>query len=242
MKVSQYAIDNCLYMTVADDLMFANTSLFDGLKLSDLFINAEHRTNDEIVKLQQFSERLNKQLLEINTDNIQELKFKPANICHKDSYSLPHNITKQINHLSDLSTLNQIVNNVNKYYLAPNIEKDVLLYSVVCKFYPLLVRSDGLALVSISRVETHEVVCNPPNHYQPGTDLTVRPDNLNKECPFVPLCLIDLKQCEKYLYNYTFELNKVENDENERWTINEIQEHQEHQQPIYLYVDGDCFC
>ena len=138
--------------------------------------------------------------------------------------------------------MNQIVNNVNKYYLAPIIEKDIWLYSVVCKFFPLLIRSDGLALVSISRIETHEVVCNPPNHYQPGTDLTVRPDNLNKECPFVPLCLIDLKQCEDYLYNHTFELSKIENDENERWTIDEIQVNQEYQHPIYLYVDGDCFC
>lgn len=239
MKTSQTVINNCLYMTIAADLMFDNTTLFNELGLGEPFINEEHRTKDEIIKLQQFSERLRKQLLEIDVNCIPELEFKASKLCHRDCYPLPNNINKQIDRLSDLSTLNQIVNNVNKYYLAPTIEKDIWLYSVVCKFFPLLIRSDGLALVSISRIETHEVVCNPPNHYQPGTDLTIRPDNLNKECPFVPLCLIDLKQCEDYLYNHTFELSKIEN---ERWTIDEIQVNQENQPPIYLYVDGDCFC
>ena len=209
MKVFQTVSDRILFDIMNIDLMYSNTSIFDS------FNTNYYDMTDEKVEMKRFSEKLVNQLANININDVKELYFDRSNLCHNNNYSM-FDSTIEIDSLSDLPSINRIINNHYKYYLLPDIEKDIGLFTIDCKFRPLLIRSDGLSVVSIQHIRTEEVGCNPPNHEIPGINLLSRPDNLYKQSLYLPLCLIDLSQYDNVLYIHEFN-EEIEQNEIRNW-------------------------
>lgn len=232
--------------------------------------NDYNRSEKEIKETQRFSEMLQNQLLHIdlnkNTNLRNNLEFTAERLCHNNSYAIP-DTNQEIKTIEDLPTINQVINNHYNLYLKPELVKSVWLFTVYAKIRPLLIRSDGLSVVSISSIKTCEVKCEPPNHCIPGLDLKSRPfDGCEYQPPYIPICLMDLTKYTNYLYDY--DCNNIDEFEKEkdnhvwRWfrcydynlareemltTLNNILLHDKEtniydHNSITLFVDGNDFC
>lgn len=258
LTVKQPIHDNGLY----DDFVYLkyrkNVSLpiLNGFNISRE--NDWNRDEDEHVQLQQFAKLLQSQLVDINLNDNSSLKscldHTNRKLCLANNYPIPE--MKPIQTIEDLPTLNQIINNHFRLYFKSEWVEDIWLFTVLCKFKPLLIRSDGLSVVSILSLKTDEVVCEPPNHEIPGLQLKSRPFYSEKCSPYLPICLMDISKYE--LYDSSF----VPNDDYEnfiphRWNwlnspnFNESRVTFKHDintdyaqwgQPVNLFIDGTCYC
>ena len=257
-----------VYLTYKLDNAKERLLLFKGFKLN--INNDYNRSKKEIKETQRFSESLQNQLLHIdlnkNTNLRANLEFTAEQLCHNNSYTIP-DTNQEIKTVEDLPTINQVINNHYNLYLKPELVKSVWLFTVYAKIRPLLIRSDGLSIVSISSIKTCEVKCEPPNHCIPGLDLKSRPcDGCEFQTPYIPICLMDLTKYTNYLYDYDYnnidEFEKEKDNHIWRWfrcydynlareemvtTLNDILLHDketsiyEHNS-ITLFVDGENFC
>ena len=234
---------------VLDCILYDNfCEVFNGSPLLDI-----HGSNEE---LKQFSQKLSQQLIDIDLNN-QSLTVDESNLCHSNHYLLPSNNRTTINSLNELPTINQILNNHFKFFISPEYEKNIHLFNIECRFNPLLVRSDGLAVVSISHIETSEVICEPPNHELPGIVLKSCPLDVYRTNPYIPICLMNLNYYT--LYDYTFDINDDEhrrfdwsnslkdyNQVRNRLMIetndNERERMEYYNKYIHIYIDGGVYC
>ena len=183
--------------------------IFEGV--AELEIENDYaRSKDEIRELQKFSEKLQKQLLNINLNNNPTLKsnldYTHECLYCNNKYSMPK--TKPIKTIEDLPTINQIINNHYKFYILPELEKNIEFFDVNCKFIPLLIRSDGLSLISISSLRTSECIIEPPNHFISGITLESYPfESSERKTPYIPICLADLTKYN--IFNLNVDIHSV---------------------------------
>ena len=163
--------------------------------------NESRRNEEERAELLRFSQHLAKQLQNININTNEALKQNlqcTRDIWYKNNlYPLPEN--KHIKTLEDLPALNQIINNHFKFYLKPEMEKEIKFFSVNCYFRPMLIRQDGLSLIAITSLSTKEALIEPPNHGGTGICLKTCPyDSQERTTQYMPLCLAVLDEYNIY--------------------------------------------
>lgn len=199
--VKQPVLDYFLY----NDLSFLTIQgmdvikpLFDGIKNMEIAYDYR-RSKEEIDEIIKFSEKLQKQLIELkpNKQLKTNLDYKRSCLYENNTYPMPE--MKTIQNISDLPALNQIMNNHFKFYIRPELEKDIKFFDVDCNFMPLLIRSDGLSLVEIKSLRTDEMIIEPPNHGISGIQLESFPfESSERLTPYIPICLADLNKYHIY--------------------------------------------
>lgn len=177
----------------------------------------------------------------------------------------PAHVMKPINSLADLPTINQIIaNHVNAYLNTSELEK-IFLMSTRVVLTPLLIRTDGIAVVKLWLIESDECVCAPPNHYQPGLTIRTSAGFPDKKLPFCPVCVMQMNNFtlfkgvrerdevyEAYPENIEwFEtkqlINHVDdaNAQQERDAVDDANAQQEHNAVDYtltIWIDAEPYC
>lgn len=212
-SIIQFVDDETLYNIIHFDLMnydplpeeeviYNTFGEITNKSRNDMFSNVKAENYSYLISSQ--LQQLEKRDFSLNHTDIDMFKYR---ICYPNRYLLPN--IGIIHSLHDLSTFEQVLNNHFKLYLNPLFNNKIQLFSVECKFTPLMSRVDGLGIISIDSIKTTELINDDHLNDKQSLSITSRNIQCDVHLLYNPIVLIDFSK-------YKF-LQRIDNNNDNYW-------------------------